>query len=171
MKQKHECRAPLVLLRDVALEMDVLNEEWTAYLNRRTGELITVTDEEARAVEAGDESEDVPEWQRDLLPKIREVLESDEYLALPGKLEIHEYAIMERFCAGVENAALRDELLGAIRGRGAFGRFKDLIRGRGIVEAWHRYRERALEAIAAEWLEAHGIAYSREERDRSDDGA
>jgi hypothetical protein len=171
MKQERDTREPVVSLRDVAFEMDVLNEEWTAYVNRRTGELITVTDEEARAVEAGGESAEEPEWQRELLPKLREVLESDEFLALPDKHEIHEYGIMERFCTGVEKVALRDELLRAIQGRGAFGRFKDLIRAHGLADAWQRYRERALEDIAADWLDANGIAYAREARKPSDDGA
>lgn len=151
----------VVSLRDVVAEMDLPNEEWTAYLNRRTGELITVTDEDRRAAEAGGESDNLPEWQRELLPKIREVLESDDFLPLPSKGEIHEYGIMERFCSEVEDPELRDALLNAIQGRGAFRRFKELIHERGVAEAWYGHRQCALEDIAGEWLEAHGIEYRR----------
>lgn len=163
--------AVVVSLRAVVEEMDVLNEEWTAYLNRRTGELITVTDEDLRAVESEDQPADLPEWQRELLPKIREVLESDEFLPLPSKDEIHEYSIVERFCEEVEDAGLREELLSAIRGRGAFRRFKDLAQERGVEEAWYLYRQRALEDIAAEWLEANGSTLTREEEPRLYEGA
>ena len=68
---------------------------------------------------------------------------------------------MERFCSEVEDQALRDALLRAIRGRGAFRCFKDVIHERGIAPAWYAFRERALEEIAADWLDANGIAYRR----------
>lgn len=144
--------------------MDLANDAWTAYLNRRTGELVTVTDEDQRLVEAGEEPEGLPEWQRETLAKVREALESDDFLALPGKFEIHEYRIMERFSLGVEDVGVREALLQAIRGRGAFRRFKEVIHERGVAEAWYAYRQQALEDIAVDWLEANGVAYSREKR-------
>jgi hypothetical protein len=144
--------------------MDLANDAWTAYLNRQTGELITVTDEDQRLVDAGEEPEDLPEWQRETLAKAREALESDDCLALPGKFEIHEYRIMERFSLGVEDVGVRETLLQAIRGRGAFRRFTEVIRECGVAEAWYAYRQQALEDIAVDWLEANGVAYSREKR-------
>jgi hypothetical protein len=36
-------RQVLVSLHDVVAQMDLTNDTWTAYLNRRTGELVTVT--------------------------------------------------------------------------------------------------------------------------------
>jgi hypothetical protein len=161
----------VVSLHDVVEAMDVLGEEWTAYLNRKTGELVTVTEEERRLVEEEDGPEGVPDWQAEMLPKVREVLESEDFLALPGKFEIHEYRIMERFCLEFEDAGVREVLLRAIRGRGAFRRFKDVLHERGIAEAWYAYREQALEEIAVGWLEANGVAYRRGKRPPGDDGA
>ncbi len=46
---------------------------------------------------------------------------------LPGRFEIDEYRIMERFSLGMENDAIRDELLQAIGGRGAFRRLREVI--------------------------------------------
>ena len=40
-----------VSLQSVVNEMDVLGEEWTAYINKKTGELVTVTEEEASIVD------------------------------------------------------------------------------------------------------------------------
>lgn len=151
--------------------MDLLNDTWTAYLNRRTGEFVTVTDEDQRLVEAGEDPEDLLEWQRESLSKVREAVESDDCLALPSKFEIHEYRIMERFSLGIEDIGVREALLQAIRGRGAFRRFEKVIYECGIAEAWYAYRQQALEAIAVDWLEAHEIACSREARPPSDDGA
>ena len=47
----------------------------------------------------------------------------------------------------------------AVHGSGAFRRFKDTIRRLDIEEEWYRFHAAALEVIAKEWLEAHGIAY------------
>ena len=126
-----------VSLQAVVDEMDMIGDEMTAYINKKTGELFTVSDEEARIIEEGDEDDEfIPDWQKEILPKVREVLESDDFVALPDKFEIHEYSIMEDFSRSVENEELQEELLYAIRGRGAFRCFKDMIHRRGVQEDW-----------------------------------
>jgi hypothetical protein len=171
MTEKQGSRSVVVSLEDVVMEMDLPNDDWSAYLNRRTGELVTVTEEDQGLVEGEEDTEDLPDWQRERLPKVREALESDDFLPLPSKFDIHEYRIMERFSLEVENADVREALLQAIRGRGAFRRFKEVIHERGVTEAWYTYRQQAFEDIAIDWLEANGIAYSRKKRGRGEDGA
>jgi hypothetical protein len=46
--------AAIVSLRDVVDAMDLPNNEWTSYLNPKTGEIVTVTDEDRHLVEDGD---------------------------------------------------------------------------------------------------------------------
>jgi hypothetical protein len=86
----------VVSLRDVLDELSILTDEATVYLNRKTGELFTVTDEDAQLLEDEDDPKEIPEWQRELLPKVREILDSEDWLALPTKFDLHEYAIMGR---------------------------------------------------------------------------
>ena len=138
--------AAIVSLRDVIDEMEMMSDEATSYINRKTGELITVTNEMFSMVEDPDEAEDAPEWQKDFFP-------------LPSKFDIHEWSIMERFARSVADGDVRDELENALHGRGAFGRFKEALHRRGIADAWDRYRDAALEKIAVEFLEANGITY------------
>jgi hypothetical protein len=149
----------VVSLQDVINEMDVMSDEIHAYLNKVTGELVTITDEEINAIENGDEWSEYPEWQHALLDTAQQVLGSDDYLPLPSRFDIHEYAIMERFCYSIEDDALSDELAHRIRGSGAFRQFKDAIYEHGIEEDWYRFRAQALEEIAIDWLEGQGIAY------------
>ena len=149
-----------VSLKSVVNEMDVLGEEWTAYISKKTGELVTVTEEEANIVDAGGEDDEfIPDWQRETLPKVREVLESDDFVALPDKFEIHEYSIMERFCLSLSDEELQDELLYAIRGSGAFRRFKDAIYRKEIQDDWYRFRDESIKDIAIDFLESEGIAW------------
>jgi Uncharacterised protein family (UPF0158) len=149
----------VVRLQDVVDEMDAVSDEHHAYLNRQTGELVTIGDEEIRAVEEEHDLANYADWQQDAIQKTSQVLESDDYLRLPSKFDIHEYSIMQRFCDEVEDAELSNELLFQMRGSVAFQRFKHAIHRYDIADDWYRYRQAALEQIAIDWLEAHAIPY------------
>jgi hypothetical protein len=143
--------------------LDLQSDELSTYLDRRTGELVTLSDEETRAAE--DEEGDpggYPEWELEMIEKAREVLASDDFLPLPGRFEIHEYRIMEDFCSSVEDDEVRETLWDGIQGRGAFRRFREVIREYEIEEEWYRFRQEAFEEIAISWLEANGIPFTRE---------
>ena len=151
--------ASVVRVQDVIDEMDTVSNEHHAYLNRLTGELATISNEEIRAVEEEHDLTDYPGWQQEAIRKTSQILDSDDYLPLPSKLEIHEYSIMERFCNEIEDAEISKELLSQIRGSGAFQRFKHAIQRYNIADVWYRYRQKVLEQIAVNWLEANTIPY------------
>jgi hypothetical protein len=150
-----------VSLEKVVEEFDLLlNPAWTAYLNRRTGETFTVTDEDELALRFADDPE-LADRQEEHLPKVREVLESPDWTALPSRYDFHEYNIMARFCHEVADEGRHAALLDAIRGRGAFRRFKTLVHRYGIHQQWYDYRDREVERFIADWLEAEGIPYEK----------
>jgi Uncharacterised protein family (UPF0158) len=149
-----------VKLKDIIEGMDFLSDEGSSFLNLTTGEVVAITDEELRAAENDAPLEDFPEWQHDAIRMAKDIVETDRYLPLPDRFEIHEYSIMERFCLSVDDDDIRDDLCDAIRGRGAFRRFKDRVQAYGIAEAWYRYRDAALREIAMAWCEEHGIPYT-----------
>ena len=151
-----------VSLQAVIDEMDTLGEEYRAYLNQHTGELVTLSLEEIHAAEQGDDLDDDPDWQQEMIQTAAEVLSSAEYLPLPTKFEIHEYAIMERFCLALEDEELGRELWRQMHGSGAFRRFKDTVHHYNRLDAWFEFRRAAFTDIAVEWLEAHHIPYTRE---------
>ena len=152
-----------VSLKAVIDEMDVPSEEHHAYLNKHTGELFTVGDEEIGIIENGDAIEEYPDWQREAIRKTQEVLDSPDFLQLPSKFDIHEYAMMERFCSLREDASLRQSLLDCIHGSGAFRRFKEAIHQYAIVDDWYNFRRVALREIAIEWLDANSIRYTADD--------
>ncbi len=152
--------APAVSLRAVVDQMIIYSDPFHAYLNKRTGDLVTVSDEELEAADREDDLDGYPGWQRDQIRLAQAILESDDYLPLPDKFDIDEYRIMERFCYSLEDERLSDELCSLIRGSGAFRRFKDAIHRHGIADDWYRYRDEALREIAIDWLQAHGIDYT-----------
>ena len=149
-----------VKLKDIIEGLEFQADEWFSYLNTTTGEVVSVTTEELRAAEEEAPLEDFPEWQHEAIRIARDIVETDHYLQLPDRFEIHEYSIMERFCLSVDDEDMRDDLCDAIRGRGAFRRFKDRMQVYGMAEEWYQNRDAALREIAIAWCEAHGIAYT-----------
>jgi hypothetical protein len=98
-----------VKLNDVIEALEAAGDEHTHYLDKRTGEIVMVTNEEMEAAEddeplsdAAEEDElisEYPDWQRESILKAREILSSDKsFIALPDQFDIHEYKIMEDFC-------------------------------------------------------------------------
>jgi len=149
-----------VKLQDILEGMDFQSDEQPSFLNLSTGEVVSITDEELRAAEHDVPLEDFPEWQHDAIRIAKDIVETDHYLPLPDRFEIHEYSIMERFSLSADDEDMRDDLCDAIRGRGAFRRFKDRMQLYGLADDWYRYRDEALREIAIAWCEEHGIPYT-----------
>jgi hypothetical protein len=144
-----------VQLKDILEGMEFQSDEVTAFLHRPTGRVIAVSDEAVQAAEEGAGADEVEEFE---LADARGFLEAGEdYLALPDRFEIDEYRMMERFATGVADPAAQAELGNALRGRGAFRRFKDAVRRLELAEEWYAYRDRGYEDVARAWCEAHGI--------------
>lgn len=143
-------------------ELESQPDEWRIYLNRETGEIVTLTADAVNRLENGESLEELSDWEREDVETAQEVLYSDKYLILPSKYEIHEYEIMRDFCYSVPYRELREELLYKIRGSGAFRRFRRAIEYHGMTEEWYEYRDAAIEKIAIRWLEGAGIPYTRE---------
>jgi Uncharacterised protein family (UPF0158) len=131
------------------------------FLDRRTGEIEMITDEVWSAAEDDDLISEYPEWQRELIVKAREIQTTDHFVELPDKFEIDSYEMMERFCHEHPIPRIRERLSGAIKGKGAFRRFNDMISDLGIQNDWNRFEQKCFEDMAVEWLEAEGIPFTR----------
>jgi hypothetical protein len=148
-----------ISLKTLFDEVDFIPQETTVYLNRKTGEIVSVTDEEMSAAEDDEDLADYPGWEQDSIRKAKEISESDDYIALPTQFDLDEYSIMRDFCHSVEDADIREELSHAIAGRGAFRWFKDRIHHYGLQKRWYAFRKEAIKQELADWCEANGIAY------------
>ncbi len=146
-------------LKQIAEEIGIQTDEHTAYFDRESGEVLMVSDDDIRAAEEDHSLEELPEWQQEMIEMARRIADDtkDRYLALPSKWDFHEYKVMERFCWSLENEERSDDLLSAIRGRGAFRMFKDRIHRLGIQDDWYRFRDEALKELAADWAEANDL--------------
>src|SRR5258705_6079893 len=156
-----------VKINDVIDALEATGEEHAHYLDRSTGEIVLITNEEMEAAEEDELTSELPDWQREAILKAREILRSESFVALPDQFEIHEYKIMEDFCLAFEDRRVGEELHRQIKGSGAFRRFKNAIYSMGADKAWYQFRQAEIEKIAIEWLEEQQILYIREDSDET----
>lgn len=96
------------------------------------------------------------EYNSELMEELSEGFVED-FIPLPGQYEINEYRMMESFIYELPAGRNQDVLEQAIRGKGAFRRFKDRLFDLGIEKKWYQYRDACYEKIAREWCEKYGI--------------
>jgi len=148
-----------------ALEMESESEH--AFVDRDTGEILTVSQEALANCESEIDSTDLPDWQREEIELAHRILSSDHCIAFPTQFDVHEWDIMAGFSHQVEKEEIREALLRALHGRGAFRRFKDEIARFELWDAWNRFRRDAFGEIMRDWCEENEIALAVPQKPRT----
>jgi len=149
-----------VKLSDIIEAVEFHTDKSSAYLNIKTGEIVTVTREDFEAAENQDNLDEYPEWQHESIKTAQEILDHEEdFIGLPTKYDVHEYQIMERFILSIKDREISDALYRAIKGKGAFRRFKDAVIRFDIADEWYKYREDAIKQVAIDWCELNQIKF------------
>ena len=167
-----------VNLAELAIALDTNSPEMRNYLDLETGEIVTITeefawelkqiydeiyDQEGNRVVTLEEhlhGRDDPDWQKEMLLEADRVEQGYgvRYILVERDDPYGDYNDMERFIRRVEDPQLRERLWRAIKGRGAFRRFKDLLtRHPDVRDQWFDFKDAQLERRLARWLEAHDI--------------
>ena len=133
-------------LAEVVAQLDMVSDEVTIFYDRVGGVFIEHIDS---AIDGAD-----PE---SLEPTDEELFEDERYVPLPSAFDIHEWRILRDFCSSRPEGALRERLLEAVHGRGAFRWTKAIIWEHGLRDAWFAYRDEALADVARSWAEEHGV--------------
>lgn len=135
-----------IKLEQVLLAMESASEAYAEYYDTQTGETVALPDP------------DITGEQDEALAGL--IANSPgRFLSFPTKYEIHEYGIMADFVDDLPPGAARQELAGAIRGKGAFRRFKNGIRYHRLEQRWYDYLAQAQCEIAIRWCRDNGLEY------------
>lgn len=146
--QKNKVTVPLELVVEAIESAD---DEWNQYLDIEEMEVVMLPENPFLG--------EYDEEDQELADMIEEGW-NERFFRLPSKFDIHEYSIMEQFIWSLPEGRMQDSLENAIRGKGAFRRFKDAVRRYGIEEQWYGFQEKTYREIAKEWCEEKGFACS-----------
>ncbi|MCD8122581.1 MAG: UPF0158 family protein [Clostridiales bacterium] len=135
-----------IKLQQVIDAIEEADDNWTGFYDSQTGETVWLGD----TLLTGESYEE-----------LEELIETSDnrFYRFPTKFDIHEYSIMEDFVDDLPVGAIRNELMNAIRGRGAFRRFKDGIYYHGIEQQWYDYQADVYKRIAIRWCRDEGLEY------------
>ena len=128
-------------LNQAAEEFEVISEDTYLFYNTETGEFDFYN-------ENFDEAEE-----------LIEEFEEGNWIAAPRQHDLHEYGIMEAFTKNVADDHASELLFPALRGKGAFRRFKDVLRRIGLENEWYAFKHKAFVNLAREWCIMNGLAY------------
>lgn len=148
-----------VRLSDVIDALEMQFDESSSFLDCDTGKVETVSEALLQEAEAGVEEPNLPAWQKGEWEIAKRIVSTNRFQRLPTKFEVHEWSIMQDFSRSVDSERIREELLRAIHGAGAFRNFKDTLQRYAIEPAWFAFRAEALKEIALNWCEENHIAW------------
>ena len=150
-----------VLLPDIVEALEIQFDESYSFLDLEMGQVETISAELLRKAEESEEDDDadVLDWQKREWEIAKRIISTDRFRKLATKFDVLEWAIMEDFARSVTSDRIRNDLLNAIHGAGAFRHFKETLRRHRIEPAWFTFRDDALRQIAIEWCEEHRIQY------------
>jgi hypothetical protein len=151
-------------IEDIALAMESSEglEESVWYLDTDTGEVIHIDSSVMEDIEDEDDEaiDDYPEWMKEMAEVANVVLADNRgrFKKIPEITSHESYRSMERFILDIKDESIRNRLFGAIKGKGAFRRFKDTISEWPEIEKqWYEYRDGAVRREVLDWLESIGI--------------
>ena len=123
------------------------------YVDIRQGKVVLLEDE------FRDDAQGRERTENDVLEHVFSVEDDwENYVPIPNVYDGNEREIMAGFAEKLE-APQREELLGALKGSGAVGRFHREIRRLRLAEEWENFQEEWFHALAQEWCEENALAY------------
>jgi hypothetical protein len=92
---------------------------------------------------------------KDELPEDHE--KADRYIAVPHKNELGLGRRLALSFIAQELSRDYETVVGFFRRKGAYGRFKDLLEARDMLQKWYEYERSATEEALLSWCEENGI--------------
>lgn len=149
-----------VKLNELIDEMEMNFDEHTTYYHPKSGKYYSISDQAFAAAE-GDESMISLHGIEDEEIKIADDIyeNSSDYIELTDKYDINEYAMLEDFSISVQDEKASRMLQIAIKGSGAFRRFKEMVHELGLDQEWYSFRDEQYKGKAVEWCQINNLEY------------
>lgn len=149
-----------VKLSEIADAIDFDSEESLSLLNKKTGELHLFQNEYLNVAQDDEDLSNFVDWEQEVILRAKQYLKSQhDYISLPSKFDFNEYDIMESFIIELPNQKQKEVLLTAIKGKGAFSKFRQGIERFNLLNKWYKYKDNALTEFTKNWCRENNIDY------------
>ena len=132
-----------VKLNDIAEAILAGSDREIYYLNTKNGEII---------LDAEDISGKEREALEDLLDEVW-----DDLIELPSQRDLDGYRMMWDFVRELPKGQASQGLSVALKGQGAFGRFKTACKNYGLLERWYEFEDNRIREFARQWCLENSI--------------
>ncbi|HEM6146950.1 TPA: UPF0158 family protein [Streptococcus suis] len=135
-----------VSFQDVVDSLQMISQGDRYYYDSRIDELVYLS---------------VGEFRIESREGLEEELEEDvmgRFIRLPTYYDFNPYTFMERYVYHLPDGDLSDRLSQAIRGRGAFRRFKNELERCDRLEEWYAFETQCYKELVLEWCQENKIA-------------
>ncbi|HEL1992085.1 TPA: hypothetical protein TY276_001275 [Streptococcus suis] len=103
----------------------------------------------------------VGEFRLESREGLEEEIEEDvtgRFVGLPTYYDFNPYTFMELYISDLTDGDLSDRLSRAIRGRGAFRRFKNELERCDRLEEWYAFEAQCYKELVLDWCQENEIA-------------
>ena len=153
-----EC--PPVFVGQIVEELEHLPEDAVLFLDRETGGLVMLADDQLEAVLRDENAADADRpaaWQA-VVASAREAFSQDRYIEIDNPFLLDDMPLMEAFAATVQAPpSIVNRLQDALRGRRAAPRFLQVVDRSGLRQRWADFRRDAATEVMRIWLREMGI--------------
>ena len=133
-----------ISIKTVINALESASDEYTIFFDANKNDIVYLMDNTI-----SDEDSEELEYLIDNNP--------ERFFRLPDKYEIHDYRIMENFIDTISDTKIKNHLLSAISGRGAFRYFKDAIFNYGLLQQCYNFKYNQYCYIAIKWCNDNNI--------------
>ncbi|HEM4882055.1 TPA: hypothetical protein U1138_001800 [Streptococcus suis] len=134
-----------VLFRDIVDALQMISQGDRYYYDSHIDELVYLSVGEFR-IESRDGLEE----------EIEEGV-AGRFVGLPTYYDFNPYTFMELYISDLTDGDLSGRLSRAIRGRGAFGRFKSELERCDRLEEWYAFETQCYKELVLEWCQENKI--------------
>jgi hypothetical protein len=146
---------------DLSLIIDAFSMsgiDYTTYFNINTYEVRTISEMEKSDYGIYSEKEDVPEWIEDTVKFLDELIYDEDWIVVD--IDPYQgYKILEKFCYQIEDDDLSEIISVAIRGKGAFSRFRYFAEKHDLLNDWYDFEQSEYKKLAILWCEENDVSF------------
>ncbi|HFI0076333.1 TPA: UPF0158 family protein [Streptococcus suis] len=134
------------MLQDVVDSLQMISQGDRYYYGSHLDELVYLSVEETG-----------PEAREGLEEEIEEDV-AERFVGLPTYFDFYPYTFMKLYVSDLTDGDLSGRLSRAIRGRGAFRRFKNELERYDRLEEWYAFETQCYKELVLEWCQENKIA-------------